>query len=59
VNPWETLAAGLHDGRRLPFVMRKEHSRRSLWLKTGGVRTDLRPAGDFDVLAAEHGFVPI
>jgi hypothetical protein len=40
----------LHDGRHLSFVMQEgTFWKNELWLKTGGVRTDFRLAGDFDL----------
>jgi hypothetical protein len=63
VYPRETLAAGLHDGRHLPFVMQEgTFWKNELWLKIGGVRTDLRLAGDFDLwrrFAAEADYYSV
>jgi hypothetical protein len=63
IYPRETLAAGLHDGRHLPFVMQEgTFWKCDLWLKTGGVRTDLRLAGDFDLwrrFAAETSYFSV
>jgi len=61
--PRSTLAAGLHDGRHLPFVMQEgTFWKAELWLKAGGVRSDLRLAGDFDLwrrFAAETSYVSV
>jgi hypothetical protein len=61
--PQTTLAAGLHDGRHLPFVMQEgTFWKAELWQKTGGVRMDLRLAGDFDLwrrFAAETAHVSV
>jgi hypothetical protein len=61
--PRTTLTAGLHDGRHLPFVMQEgTFWRAELWQRTGGVRTDLRLAGDFDLwrrFAAETAYVSV
>jgi hypothetical protein len=46
----ELLGAGLHDGRHLPFVMQEGSFWRGwLWERAGGLRPDLRLAGDFDL----------
>jgi glycosyltransferase involved in cell wall biosynthesis len=44
------LAAGLHDGRRLPFVQQPgTFWRARLWKRTGGVDARFKLAGDFDL----------
>ena len=44
------LVAGLHDGRRLPFVMQEGTFWRGMvWLRVGGLNRQLRLAGDFDL----------
>jgi hypothetical protein len=44
------LAAGLHDGRRLPFVMQEGTFWRGVaWRRVSGLNRDLRLAGDFDL----------
>ncbi len=56
-TPWRVpgyarreLRAGLHDGRALPFVMQEgTFWRASLHLEAGGLRRDLRLAGDYDL----------
>jgi hypothetical protein len=57
----KTLRAGLHDGRRLPFVMQEgAFWRAAAWSHCGGCRVDLRLAGDFDLwrrMAAFCSFV--
>lgn len=46
----ELLGAGLHDGRRLPFVMQEGSFWRGwLWRKAGGLNGGLRLAGDYDL----------
>ena len=61
--PRSTLAAGLHDGRHLSFVMQEgTFWKAELWLKAGGLRSDLRLAGDFDLwrrFAAETSYVSV
>jgi hypothetical protein len=63
IYPQSTLAAGLHDGRHLSFVMQEgTFWKAGLWLKTGGVRPDFRLAGDFDLwrrFAAETAYVSV
>jgi hypothetical protein len=63
IYPPSTLAAGLHDGRHLPFVMQEgAFWRAELWLRTGGLRTSLRLAGDFDLwrrFAIETSYVSV
>ncbi|MBM3783570.1 MAG: hypothetical protein FJW30_04375 [Acidobacteria bacterium] len=57
VFPQVTLAAGLHDGEHLPFVMQEgTFWTGCLWNRAGGIRTDLRLAGDYDLWRrfAEH-----
>ena len=50
VFPTATLQAGLHDGRTLCFVMQEgTFWRAALWQQTGGFRTSLRQAGDWDL----------
>jgi glycosyltransferase involved in cell wall biosynthesis len=44
------LRRGLHDGRGLPFVMQEgTFWRTTLYREAGGLRRDLRLAGDFDL----------
>jgi hypothetical protein len=44
------LRAGLHDGRRLPFVMQEGTFWRGwVWRRAGGLDGKLRLAGDFDL----------
>ena len=44
------LIAGLHDGRRLPFVMQEGTFWRGwVWRRVGGLNRQLRLAGDFDL----------
>jgi len=55
--PAKTLAAGLHDNRRLPFVQQEGCLWSvGLWKTVGGVDSSLRLAGDFDLWRrfAEH-----
>jgi Glycosyl transferase family 2 len=48
--PRSTLAAGLHDGRSLPFIMQEgTFFSGALWGKVGGVRSSFRLAGDWDL----------
>lgn len=48
--PRNTLAAGLHDGRSLPFIMQEgTFFSGALWEKVGGVRSSFRLAGDWDL----------
>jgi glycosyltransferase involved in cell wall biosynthesis len=50
VYPGPSLRAGLHDGRVLPFVMQEgTFWRAEIWNKTGGFRTFLKQAGDWDL----------
>jgi hypothetical protein len=57
------IAAGLHDGRGLPFIMQAGRFwRRKIWNGVGGVNTTLRNAGDWDLwrrMAAEAHYVAI
>lgn len=61
--PRRSVAAGLHDGRRMPFVMQEgTFWRAGLWLRTGGVDTALRYAGDWDLwrrFAGETDYVAL
>lgn len=44
------IAAGLHDGRRLPFVQQPgTFWRARLWKRTGGIDSRFKLAGDFDL----------
>ncbi len=44
------IRRGLHDGRSLPFIMQEgTFWRASLYREAGGLRRDLRLAGDFDL----------
>lgn len=44
------LAAGEHDGRRLPFVQQEgTFFRHSLWTLAGGISQDFQLAGDWDL----------
>lgn len=44
------IAAGLHDGRKLPFIMQEGTFWRGwLWRKVNGVRDSLKLAGDYDL----------
>ena len=44
------LAVGLHDGAHLPLVQQEgTFWRHDLWLRAGGVRTDVTLAGDFEL----------
>lgn len=48
--PRATLAAGLHDGRTLPFIMQEgTFFSGALWQKVGGVQSSFRLAGDWDL----------
>ena len=50
--PWsrECMAAGVYDGRIFPFIMQEgTFWRASLWNKIGGVDTNFRLAGDWDL----------
>ncbi|WP_028320461.1 glycosyltransferase [Desulfatiglans anilini] len=48
--PRRSLRAGIFDGRRLGFVMQEgTFWRAALWQRVGGLRPDLRLAGDFDL----------
>jgi len=48
--PRRSVAAGLHDGRRLPFVMQEgTFWRMRLWQRTGGIDQRFRFAGDWDL----------
>ena len=50
VYPDRTLAAGLHDGRHLPFVMQEgTFWRTSVWREVGGLDPSMKIAGDFDL----------
>jgi hypothetical protein len=50
VFPTASLRAGLHDGRALCFVMQEgTFWRAELWKESGGFRTSLRQAGDWDL----------
>jgi hypothetical protein len=61
--PRQTLAAGLHDGRALPFIQQEgTFWRGSLWNRVGGIDRSFRLAGDWDLwrrFAAEAGHVAI
>jgi len=61
VFPTSSLQAGLHDGRTMRFVMQEgTFWRAELWKKTGGFRTTLRQAGDWDLwrrFAAETPYI--
>jgi glycosyltransferase involved in cell wall biosynthesis len=61
--PRRSIAAGLHDGRRLPFVMQEgTFWRMSLWQRTGGIDPRFRFAGDWDLwrrFAAEADYVTL
>jgi glycosyltransferase involved in cell wall biosynthesis len=56
-SPWgiesyarRNIARGAHDGRSLPFVMQEgTFWRAALYREAGGLRRDLRLAGDFDL----------
>ena len=46
----QALRAGLHDGRKLPFVMQEGNFwRAELWYKVGGLKDSFRLAGDYDL----------
>jgi glycosyltransferase involved in cell wall biosynthesis len=49
--PRKAIVAGLFDGRHSPAFIMQEGSfwRTRLWQKTGGLRSDFRLAGDFDL----------
>jgi glycosyltransferase involved in cell wall biosynthesis len=48
--PRPCIAAGLHDGRYLPFIQQEgTFWRTHLWERTGGVDTTFKLAGDFDL----------
>jgi len=48
--PRQTVAAGLHDGRFLPFIQQEgTFWRGALWLRVGGVDARFRLAGDWDL----------
>lgn len=50
VYPRQTLAAGLHDGRSLPFIQQEgTFWRGALWALVGGIDTRFRLAGDWDL----------
>lgn len=59
----KTLAAGLHEGNHLPFVMQEGTFWRSqLWSRVGGLNRNLRMAGDFDLwrrMAAHASYVSV
>lgn len=61
--PQRSVAAGLHDGRRLPFIMQEgTFWRTGLWHRTGGVDPSFRLAGDWDLwrrFAAETEYVTL
>ncbi|ODT12975.1 MAG: hypothetical protein ABS35_38885 [Kaistia sp. SCN 65-12] len=61
--PRKTLAAGLNDGRTLPFIQQEgTFWRGALWNRVGGIDTKFRLAGDWDLwrrFAAEVDFVAI
>src|SRR4029078_12703858 len=61
--PRRSLAAGLHDGRRLPFVIEEgTFWRAGLWQRAGGVDTRFKLAGDWDLwrrFAAEAEYVTL
>lgn len=60
VYPSKTLAAGLHDGRHLRFVMQEGSFWRGwLWREAGGLRPDLRLAGDFDLWRRFASITPL
>jgi glycosyltransferase involved in cell wall biosynthesis len=59
IQPYSRLAiqSGLHDGRKLPFIMQEGTFWRGwLWNQVGGVNDQLRLAGDYDLWRrfAEH-----